>query len=518
MPTASINRFNGGMNNDSRVQSDNSARIITNFDVLNIPHSLTPNNATENGDQFADARQKFNFCIGSRVGSEYVLYGIGRDVPPNGMRIEFKDLTTGGVGDLGDDVWQQPVNNQLIGSQVYEQLFVYYNATEKIYFARGSLGVGTDIMVFDTNGTPVASDLVLTFNTIAQGLVHSKDNILYVPYDNKIATNNAGVWTSVALSGLPDDMYITSISEYNNFLAIGMSPLSGVGNSKVYLWDRDTSIVVLSEVLDAGVGVIKAIEEIDGNLVTVSQHGGFVPGTQASLVQEVVFRVYASGQMTVFNKIIMETNDPLAMIQIPQARCKSNSKLYFLLQGKLNGEKRCGVFSIGREYQGTQLSIVQEITHNNDVPMVNGVLTNLILVDGIFFVAYNDEGVYYVSKTNADYNFQYHTGIYESLINAGMTSGDRYKSKKLIGVLVNHQALTTGQEVVVKYRVDSAPDGAWTTVLTSNTVGSVSFDTSLLANGTQFTDGTEYEFRIESTGGAIITNFAYKYQNLNELV
>lgn len=77
----------------------------------------------------------------------------------------------------------------------------------------------------------------------------------------------------------------------------------------------------------------------------------------------------------------------------------------------------------------------------------------------------------------------------------------------------------------MKYRVDSNGNTSdWLTCFTSTTTGSVYAEaantTVLDTNGSpiQFTSGRNYEFRVESTGGAVITNFAYKYDTLETLI
>jgi hypothetical protein len=510
MPKVIINKFDGGMATDPRVQSLNSAKVITNFDALTIPHSLQPINATENGYAGQNTTKLQNFALAYRPSlAEYMIFALGVASGTTKPHILMKSLAT-----LDDNSWSTPANNEGTIAGTSFDVFVYYPTTDRIYGARS----GTALWSFDPSSVAAFNDteVAITYTTLAQGLVHSKDDILYIPYDNQIASKDgAAAWNTTTLQSpsiIPEDYYITQICEYNSYLAIGVSEKSGAGNSKVYLWDRDTSLAEFNEVIDAGQGIIKVLEELNGNLICITQEGG-LGGNASSLRDRVVFRTLSGNQMVPFNEINIE---PSSITQIPQVRVKSNNKIFFLMQAKINGEQRCGVFSIGRAYLGSQLAIVEEITHNNNTAMFSGLLYNLFRVGDFFFISFIDNSTYYLQKTNDQ--AVYPTCYYESLINPGMTTGDRHGKKKIIGTMVTHEPLESGESVVLKYRVNSQTDGAWTTILTSNEVGSLSADTSVLASGTQFTDGEEYEFRLESIGGATITSFAYKYQMLNELL
>ncbi len=95
-----------------------------------------------------------------------------------------------------------------------------------------------------------------------------------------------------------------------------------------------------------------------------------------------------------------------------------------------------------------------------------------------------------------------------------MPQRDRINNKKILAVGVNCVPLPTGAQIVMKARVDST--GAWTTIFTKT---ATSPDTALTSYETPITstmaipDGQNLEFRLESTGGAQITGFSYKYQS-----
>jgi hypothetical protein len=504
MPKALIQRFNGGMINDPRTESSSSCMVATNFDINTNPSKLLPNRATESGYSGQSTGKLQNFTIGYRsAGAEYVLFGLGVVSGQSYANILYKTLSS-----LDTDAWSTPAYGASASGATSFDLFVYYQRTGLIYGAKA----GTHIWAFDTTAGAAFAEThrAISYTTIAQGLVHSKDDVLYIPYDNKIASNNNGSWTDAALT-LPEYLKINSISEYGNYLVIACANKNAGGNSRLFLWDRNTSITTVSESIDLGYGEVKIIEEIDGTLISVSTIGG----TSTSIRDKVVFRYLTGNQMIKFNELVSSYFGS-GSVQLPKGKFRANGKLFFMLKMIINGATREGLFSIGRASQSSPFTVAHELTLNNATATSGSVLYNFTIVGDYTFMSYVDNSVYTLSKSQDQAT--YTTSIYESLINPGMASGDRVNKKQLVGVAVNHDPLTSGQTVVLKYRVDAANTANWTTIYTSSTEGDARFETSLDASGTQFTSGTNYEFRLESTGGAVITGLSYVYDNLNALV
>ena len=95
-----------------------------------------------------------------------------------------------------------------------------------------------------------------------------------------------------------------------------------------------------------------------------------------------------------------------------------------------------------------------------------------------------------------------------------MDIDDAMKKKKFIGVYATYLPLPTDGQVVMKYRVDSKKDALWTTIFTETTDGETRTEALYDANKLQLKDFTNVEFLLESTEGAIITGFGYKYDIL----
>ena len=337
-------------------------------------------------------------------------------------------------------------------------------------------------------------------------MVHSKDDIRYIPYDNKIAKNDNKTWTNAALT-LPTHLKINSISEFGNYLAIGCAPLSSVfGNSIVYLWDRDSSLATLSESIDWGAGNLKVLQQIGNELIGISLAGNVL----SRFNDRIIFRVYtASGAVEIAEFIFDSSSSTI----LPIAKQVIDNRLWFMMDGKVNGSQREGVWSIGRTLDGT-FSIVHERTPDNDTALIQSkTLKNFILVGDFLFQAYFSSGVYALSKTN-DQNTYSATAIRETTINPGMIEGDRTKKKQLEAVSLSYEPFPSGGSAVLEYRVDSS-DGTWTTVLTETTSNKITTERTKIDAGTEFTSGREYEFRITTTSKKIVvTELKYKYSIL----
>lgn len=506
-----IKRFDGGIVNDPRDPNENTSRIVTNFDALTNPRKMTPYNSSESGNDNQSTTTIQNYCIALRTGTTYSLYGLG--ITPGGGRAEvyYKNLTTTAPNDLDDGDWTETSNNASSGGSTNFNLFVYYAQTGKIY---GALG-GTHIWSYDPAGSAGWSDTeqAITYTNIAQGLVHSKDDILYVPYDNKIAKNNNGSWTAAALT-LPTYYVISSISEYGNHLAISCIPKSGIGSSRVFLWDRDSSLTTLSESLDWGTGSLAILEEIDGFLVGVSQEGGTSSSgmplqSSTSFIDKVIVR-YLNGSKA---EKLFEITGGADTTLLPIRKQKVNNRLYFMMGVTINGTYRTGVWSIGRSGTGSPFTLIHERTPNNNTALASSYgLQGFIVVGDYIFQSYITGGAHAMSKTTDGTTYS-HNSIYESKRFDGSQASPNVDSsyfKTLRGVTLRHEYLPSGASATLGYKKDA--ETSYTTILTSSTANGISKSaTNIESSGASLpSDYREIEFQIVATGGAEITGFSFK--------
>lgn len=494
MSTVYINRFDRGITNDPRNQLEGTFRVITNFDTLTNPRLAIPYRSSEDGDSGASTSKKQNFTIALGSSSTWRLFGLGVVSGTGRAEVNYKNLSTGGSTDLDDNGWATPSNNASSSGSTSFNLFVYYKKTGMIYGAKG----GTNLWKFDPTGSVAWDDSwqSLSYTNIAQGLVHSKDDILYIPYDNIIGTLNNTSWIATALT-LPSHLYITSICEYGNYLAIACAPLSGIGNSRVYLWDRDSTLTTVSESIDWGEGVIKIIEEVDGFLIGISLSGNNSTRNNA----KIIFKYYTPSGAVKFNEILGGSS-----AQLPIYKQKIDNRIYFQASITVNSSTREGVWSVGRSNPGEPMAVIHERTPNNDTALTSGTLTGFFIVGDYVFQSYTDNSVYGLSKTDDQTTYS-HTSIIETTINPKMAESDRPKKKKLISVGLLYESLPSAGQAVLKYKVDGS---SYTTVFTETTDSNVVTEFPN-ASGVPFTEGRDFEFKVDATGGAKIAGIYYVY-------
>jgi len=497
-----IDRFDGGIVNDHHDTQENTSRMTSNFDIVTNPHRLTPYHDTEDGHSAASTFRPRNYALALRTGTTYAIYALGVQSGASDAEIQYKALTTGSSNDLDDNGWSTTAaNTQTTGATFDEELFVWYPKTQLIYGAR----TGTHIWTYEPNGGGFSdSAQALTYTNIAQGLVHSQDDILYIPYDNKVLSNNNGSYNTTAAT-VPTHFVITSICEYGNFLAIGAAPLSGIGNSRVFLWNRDASVTTFSESIDWGEGSLRILEVVDGVLIGISQIGGAGAGpptfSSGFFTDRVIFRVYDQSKGAVQFR---ELQGGTATTQVRIPKQKIDNQLFFTMLIELDGVVRSGVWSIGRHNINSPFALTLETPPNNNTALTTGDQTPAFIIVGDYtFITSVASSTWAVQKTDNTANYTANS-VYES---KKYNSGDSSLKKDLIGFTVMTEFLPSAGQIIAEYAIDeNIGQASWTNILTETTNDSISAsDVAGLPK-----DYKEIAFRIESTGNAEITGFSWK--------
>jgi len=502
MHTVIVPTPSGGITNDPRDPRTNVCRLCSNFDPLTDAERLLPYRSVESGDTSASTNRIANFIY-----SGGTLYGLGVGASPT-FAPGVKQLSNFAASNAWSDYtpWSGSFGSarsaaDLPAFGLYHRVFYGVRGARYVWAANptNSSIDGVSAITVDASNCDLTA-----YSTVSNMIVHSKDDCLYLGYDNKIACKNASTWTAAALT-LPAIFTITHIAEYGNFLKICCKSNVG-GNSIAYLWDRDSSLSTVTESIDWGSGsllfakhvgssILGIVQEIDANTLDYKTH----------------IREWTGGP-SVENVITFKgTALPVSSFDAH----KRNNRLYFVASIPIGSTLYNGVWSIGRSSPGSRLAVVLEHTLNNDSSYTSPILHGCALINDFVFQAYQDDSdAWAMSKTISSSNASAYSSpsIWETTINVGMAAADRAKQKQLHMVGVSTEPLSSGQQVIVKYRVDG---GAWKTVTTVTAVGATTTEQPFDANGDPFTAGREYEFHIESTGGAVVTGMMYKYAVLS---
>jgi hypothetical protein len=199
-------------------------------------------------------------------------------------------------------------------------------------------------------------------------------------------------------------------------------------------------------------------------------------------------------------------------VQLKNFKQKQNDKLFFVGKMTVQGVETFQIFVCGKNKSGSWFLSPDRLV-NGDTAV--GDILGFNLIGDYLWSGYRTSTVNYLVRTNDASTFAT-TSIYETLINHGMSEEDRTKLKQLKSVSITKTS-STGQ-LVLKYRVDSQSSGDWTTICTLSSGGSINMKAVNESTGTPLNTGYEIQFRVESTGGAELTEIKYNYEVIPELI
>src|SRR3990167_10092411 len=513
-----ITRFDAGMTNVIRSDNTRYARKIAHFDILSDPSRLQPYRDFE-AESFdaglSAATIKLCKFLAAPVSTDdaTILYALGQSIVTANAPKIYQKSTIGGswvasAGTNGADV-------------LSERVFVNYkgyllgwrsNAAGSV---SGTLdGTTSSIWSWLINGgtwdsTERNTAAINAAVYVAQGLVHSKDDILYLPHDNVITKVNgspatAGNWTDAALT-LPDNLIITSIAEWGNYLAIACrSKFPYNANSVVYLWDRDATLRTLSEKIDFGPENLELIEEIDGVMVGVMTHRNTFSEV-LTIIPKVVFKYWNGGSTA---KQFLELPLTSNTIQIDSVRQKINNRVLFFMGVQMNDVQIDAIWGIGRTADGA-FSVYVDRLINNDMAITSMIPKGFFKFGDFVHVGFTDGGTYKVNVTDNAATFTTDCD-YESVI-----LGESYKKFKLVGVGVMTEPLPAAGSVTVGYKIDA--ETSFTTILTHSTDDSLYKEaTNIESSGVNLPQFREIQFQIISVGNAVITGLWVQIEEIED--
>jgi len=490
-----INKFDGGMTNDLRSKDLSKSRVLRHFDVFSSGEKMTPYLSMEADGSTGDTEKLTLFLTAGTTQANTIQYGLGVVSASSKAKVFERASAPSGT-------WSGSTTGESSSGARSEKLFVLYkdgSNNNVIYGARA----GTHIWSYRIdNDTFNDTERAITHTDIAQGLVHSKDDNLYIPYDNKIAKKDAGTWTNEALT-LPLNTIVTSIAEYGNYLAIATKPKYVGGRSTIYLWNRDDSLTTLSEKIDWGTDDLQIIEELGGFLIGIST----TAATSVVIEPKVSFKVVTgSGTRKLF-----EINATDTTVQFGRNCQKLNNRIYFMMLVEINNFFQMGVWSVAMNESGQFALSLDRLLNNGDTTFTASDLPKGFQLLGDFMtVAFDDGGTFVIRVTDAaKTDFSSAFSDYESLI---LNGGDSDLTKKLIGATVMFEPLPANGAVTLDFKADE--DSSFTTIYSAFTTdnaishGAINIESS----GGALPEYKEIQFRIRSKGKAVITGMKFKYE------
>lgn len=364
---------------------------------------------------------------------------------------------------------------------VLGSMFVYYNSK--------FIGAwkGTNLWRMTTGGSFDGAYQALSYTTVSEPIIHSKDGILYIPYDNKIASLNTSDTLNSAALTFNSTFIITSIAEDGDYISI-VGYDSVTGKSTAFLWDRDSSLVTLTGKYELAMdkGYHNAVLGGTTFFVCARENNTNSPfGEKPVLVIK-----YLDGELL---KTLHEfTFESLAISGYGKAL--SNDKLYFTARAQLLGEGSARNLCFSLDQKGNVL-IEQNLGIDTGTNAVTGVYRE---GDGFWFAAGSD-GAWDTATVYTT------TSSFETSI---IRSDSLNTNINIFGCGITCEALPSGASIVLKAKKNE--ETSFTTIETFSTENALKFTLpgAKARNALVGLDkAKQVQFRVESTGGAVITGF-----------
>ena len=507
MPTIIQNKFDGGHAEDIRTTQTNQCEASFNFDLYSQPYRLLPirDSVAETTGSGTMDDIEISDVDTSVIASNIYITAVGFESNVS-VKPAFYTRSSGMNGS-----WSQ----QAVGTGTFQKgTGITYQ--EKMHCI--SLNSSTQYSLQRYNG---ASD-VTSLGTIAvaaavgtgyptpRPFIHPSDKKLYFAVANIIAQWDGTTLRSFSASTIalkiPVDYDITSLTDYGDYLAIATKPHNGEGNSVMYLWDRDVSLVDANTSTDAGEGALNVLENINNNLIGLVYNKDF--GTYSSKIgNRLDIKLFTGGTTQIVKSIDLGSQSNINILKV-----RNGDKLYFSIGGSA-----VSIWCVYKNKDGIWTVNQERYLYNGSTVVADTIQTiqGMSVVGDFFYLGFYDNvGGYSLRATSSSALFA-NTSIYKTTINPSMPLVDRYKLKQLVAVQIAYVGAGTGT-TVLKYSVDGS---TFTTIISdTNSAGQKVTEATNENTGTVFLSGRELQFQIESTGGSQIKEIRYRYESLNTTI
>lgn len=500
MPLVEINKFDGGHAEDIRTFNTDECEKSLNFDIFTNPHKLIPypDSVAETTGTGVMADIQISDIDISLIGSSYVITGIGYETSISAKPTFWTKsaITNGGTLNWSSQAVSAGNTFQKLSGVVYKDkdFALGFNGSNQYTLYR-----------YDSAGSVTAIGTISSSSIFyARPFVHPEDNILYIIIGTTITTwNGSALATTTTI--LPAGFEAVSVTDYGTYLAIGMRPLRGNGNSVTYLWGRDATINTLQGTIPMGEGNLLILENLDNELVAImAPQNAFSTAT----TNKIYIKKYSGGSVQLVKSLMILNTQSISVTKL-----KNVNKLYFGLNNDY------AVYAFGKNKEGEYI-LTQDRYYNNGT-IIGSALYAIAMIGDVMWKGFGTSGVAYTlmrSLINSlgesvTYNS---VSTYKTTINPNMNLSDRYKRKQLDAIQISYTGKANGT-LALKYSVDGS---AMTSIVSENTtaIETVKEANTEASTGKSLIDGREFQFQIESTGGVEIKEVRYRYTVLDTIL
>lgn len=487
-----INKFFGGIADSPRKNTGTEFIVSKHFDIFSDPQKLTPyrdmSSDTNDGSTSTGMKQyQVKDFVYSSTDSK--LYGLGQTAGGLTKIVYKADATTGN--------WTLPTSSEGNGA-VQNGCLVEYK--DYLWGFQGTVQIFKWGLLSGTPSITNTAGTIGNITSVAQGVIGKDDN-LYLPYNNKLVRITSGGTVNDAVLTLPTNLKITSLARFGNYLAIGCSPVSTFnGKSVVFLWNYTSTDP--QETIDWGDGELRILESIEGMLVGVTDR--YLNNATGAGKGSMIVQTYSGGTPQVVKEIFTQT---LTGKSIPLSKTVKNNRVFWaakIMTNSAGTEYNEGLWSYGRKNASYPYAITLDVIDEN---INTSGIQSFGSAANYFFINHSANGSIDKTSSTATYTF---TSIYETEI---FDCTDVSITKQLLQFTIGTAPIPSGGSITAKLKVDD--DANWTTIGTFSTTGGVARDFMAIESTTAaFPTFGEIRFRIESVGGAELTTYRMKTQNL----
>lgn len=491
-----ITRFDFGMGEEDRDLSNGYFKYLENMNAGEKARGLK---------QVADATA---YAISGTPGGENdkrILKSIGL-TNGNVYALGMDTSTYYGIWKWNGTTWVCNGATMIAYAGVFNPFFVYYQ--NYIWFAEGTY-IGSYYTVDDTIIDKRISTVALKGGVEWQGKLYGWNGTDL--YEVDPAGGGGGGTSTVVGPPIPADQSIVDLIPYGNLMCI---LTTGIVRSKMYIWDGVTT-TTFYDIVDMGVGTVVGgclqdglitviINTLSGKSFRIREYNGAVFNTVAKYGG----RKNTSGTINTY--VISRTK-------------QSGGFIYFLgsaTRGGSTDTKANVLFRYGKNLAGERNSLCVYKNLNFASATLTGLtqtLNDFIILDDAntspdyvsVFATLQDTTTPTIKEVKTDGTYNDDEGVIETAI---FTGGDSSIEKQLSEMSIQCAPLTAGQSIKLSYKSDA--DTSWIEIITIDTVGTISYEPVLEADGSNLKTSKEVAFCFELLGGAELTGFTANYQPL----
>lgn len=492
-----LNNFYGGIADSINENSEFKFDYSRHFDIYSDPKKLTPFTTilANNSGITADTNRIGNFI---QYGS--YTYAVGRKGATTDEKVKlFQNSGVSGA-------WEASTTGEATNTGVTNSI-VLFEFKGLIIGMRSNRYIWTYAPATSTF-TESAKDCGNSEIPYTNGLVGKANGYAYVATTNKLWQSVDGAtWTQANLT-IPTNEVIYGLQNYGIYLAVLTRNSTDSSSSKSYVYFWDFSSLYASEILELPDNGYTVLGVSGNTLIAVGNRTSPI-GSELNAVA-----YSGGGYEPVFSRIY-----PSTVSLVKGVSRSRDGKMYFAVNDTTTGRPYQGIWSIGRNKTGYPMSVSVPYDYlENSGTAAN--IVNFLLVYSTtgtgygVFICTDDYLIHKIGNSPSATASSYAT---VSPVSTFVTS--KYYTEqeaRLVATSLKYDSLPTAGVATLYYRANDST--TWVQICTDTTDSSTGhIATNIESTGADFPMFKNIQFKIESLGGAVITDFRFKYEEVGTI-